>query len=237
MHATTKGIVLRRVAYSGSSVIATIYTRQFGTFAFLFRGAGKKGGKSASLQPLSRVEVTTQFKEKNEVQLGMGIQLLQGTFHHNSNPEKISISLFLAEVLYKCLREESPDPDLFDFLNASLEYFESASEYNNFHLIFLLKLSKFFGFQPQGVWKAEQPYFDLLNGVFTDRKNASLHMLNREETALLAQILQAKFGDKLVVPNKVRRKLLHGIVEYFQLQLEGFRSLKSLPIMLEIFAE
>ena len=62
-------------------------------------------------------------------------------------------------------------------------------------------------------------------------------MLNREETAFLAQILQAKFGDKLVVPNKVRRKLLHGIVEYFQLQLEGFGSLKSLPIMLEIFAE
>lgn len=237
MHATTHGIVLRRVLYSGSSVIANIYTRQFGTVPFLFRGVGKKGGKSAALQPLSRVEVTTQFKEKNEVQFGSGVQLLQGTFHHSSNPEKISIALFVAEVLYKCLREESPDPDLFDFLNASLEYFESAPDYINFHLVFLTRLSKFFGFQPQGEWSSRQPYFDLLNGVFTDKKHASLHMLNSEEATSLAKVMRSNFDSKFELTNVARRKLLHGLVEYYQLQLEGFGNLKSLPIMMEIFAE
>ncbi|HKL03980.1 MAG TPA: DNA repair protein RecO [Cryomorphaceae bacterium] len=237
MHANTQGIVLRRVSYSGSSVIANIYTRKFGTVPFLFRGVGKKGGKSAALQPLSRVEVTTQFKEKNEVQFGTGIQLLQGSFHHGGNPEKISIALFIAEVLYKCLREESPDPDLFDFINASLEYFEDTPYYINFHLKFLTRLSKFFGFQPQGLWSTQEPFFDLLNGVFTHRKHASLHMLDTDEAASLSKLIQLNFQDEIKLSNASRRKLLYGLVEYYQLQLEGFGSLKSLPIMMEIFAE
>ncbi len=235
MFVNTDGIILKKVAYSSSSAIVTIYTQRFGQCPFMVRGLGKKGGRSAALQPLSRVEIDCTYREKNQVQSLSAISLKPDSciLRH---PMKGAISMFLAEMLYKSLREESPDPDLFSFLDYAIDFFEKDGFSPNFHLIFLMNLTKFFGFFPSGKWTSEKCYFDLLNGSFTSDENASLHMLGAKEAASFFELTTSNFESKLIFENLLRRNLLKTMVEFYQIHLEGLGEIKSLPILIEIFS-
>jgi len=236
MLATTEGIVLKKVAYSSSSVIATIYTRKFGQTPFMVRGIGKKGGKSATLQPLSQVDITCNYREKNQVQTLSGITIRPGT-GFSGHPLKAAISMFLAEVFYKSLREESPDEELYGFLDSSLNYFSNDDFSPNFHLILLVKLTRFFGFFPSGEWSQKTNWLDLLNGSFTDDRNSSLHMLSPLHAAKFYEMSEGGFDlDLKDLTNADRRKLLHALVEFYQIHLEGLGEIKSLPVLIEIFS-
>lgn len=235
MFVNTEGIVLKKVGYSSSSAIVTIYTQRFGQCPFMVRGLGKKGGRSAALQPLSRVEIDCTYREKNQVQSLSGISLKSDS-QLLRHPMKGAISMFLAEMLYKSLREESPDPDLFNYLDSSIDFFEKDDFSPNFHLIFLMKLTKFFGFFPSGKWTSENRYFDLLNGSFTDDENASLHMLGAKEATSFFNLTDSHFDSKLTFDNVQRRNMLKKIVEFYQIHLEGLGEIKSLPILIEIFS-
>ncbi len=149
MPTSSEGIVLRKIAYSSSSSIVTIYTHAFGQTPFMVRGIGKKGGRSAALQPLTRVVLVCNFREKNQVQTLTSLEL-KSESSQILNPLKASIALFLAEILLKSLREESADQELYEFLDSSIDYFVNDRFSPNFHLVFLLKLCRFFGFFPSG---------------------------------------------------------------------------------------
>lgn len=235
MFVNTEGIVLKKVAYSSSSAIVTIYTQRFGQCPFMVRGLGKKGGRSAALQPLSRVEIDCNYREKNQIQSLSGISLKPDS-QLLRHPMKGAISMFLAEILYKSLREESPDPDLFNYLDNSIDFFEKDDFSTNFHLIFLMSLTRFFGFSPSGKWTSEKRYFDLLNGTFTRDENASLHMLGPNEAASFFELTTSNFESKLNFNNVLRRNLLKTMVEFYQIHLEGLGEIKSLPILIEIFS-
>lgn len=236
MLTTTEGIVLKRVAYSSSSAIATIYTRKYGQTAFMVRGIGKKGGKSALLQPLTRVGISFHYREKNQIQNASGLEIKPGSSFY-VHPLKGTISMFLAEVLFKALREESPDEDLYDFLDGALDYFSTDEFSPNFHLILLVKLTRFFGFYPSGKWSSDTPYFDMINGSFTSDKNSSLHMIYPDLGRVFYEIANRDFNKETTkMTNIDRRKLLYSIIEYYQIQLEGLGEIKSLPVLIEIFS-
>ena len=66
----TLGIVLRSTDYSDSSIIAKIYTEQFGIQSYLIKGAKRKKAsvKSNLFQPLSLLELIVYKKEKKQLQ-------------------------------------------------------------------------------------------------------------------------------------------------------------------------
>jgi DNA repair protein RecO (recombination protein O) len=239
MAVSAKGIVLRKVAYSSSSAIVTVYTNKFGTTPFMVRGIGKKrSGKSAALQPLSRIEFNCNYREKNQVQALSDLSLIPGSSNFSFHPLKSVIALFLAEMLFRSLREESKDEDLFDFLDTALDFFSEDEFSPDFHLIFLIKLSRFFGFYPSGKWQDSSPYFDLLHGGFSSNPNQSVHTLSEELSKSLGDLLRADFGDKVLQRNNAsRRALLNAIVEYYQIHLEGLGQIKSLPVLVDVFSE
>lgn len=236
MLTNTEGIVLKKVAYSNSSAIATIYTRKFGQTAFMVRGIGRKGGKAAMLQPLTRVSVSFHHREKNRIQNVSNLEMKPDSSFY-VHPLKGSISIFLAEILLKALREESSDVELYDFLDGALDYFSTDEFSPNFHLILLIKLMRFFGFYPSGKWSDDTPYFDLINGSFTSDKNSSLHMISPDLACIFYEISNRDFNKETTkMTNVERRKLLYSIVEYYQIQLEGLGEIKSLPVLVEIFS-
>lgn len=236
MPVTTDGIILKKVGYSSSSAIVTIYTRKFGQVPFMVRGIGKKGGKSAALQALTRVEIECRFREKNQVQSLSSLTVKPGS-GFTGHPVKASTSMFLAEILFKTLRVESADEELYDFLDSALEYFADDADSTNFHLILLIKLSRFFGFFPSGEWSEKNNWFDLLNGSYTADRNSSLHVLEPRLAWFLSEMSQMGFDQKVKdMTNADRRKLLQGLVEYYQIHLEGLGEIKSLPVLIEIFS-
>jgi len=234
---TTAALILRKVPYSGSSMIASGYTRQFGIMSFMVRGLGKKrGNKLAALEPLSMVDISFHFREKYDVQTAKEITVKSNSGRLFFDPIKGSIQLFLSEMLYKSLREEAPDEDLFDYITSSLQYFDSGTDHIYFHLIFLTRLTKFFGFFPKGDFDESACYFDLQNGIFTSNRNSSLHTLDRDESFEFSTLTRADYSSSLRIHPDMRRRLLTSIVEYYRLHLEGFGEVKSLPILIEVFS-
>ena len=67
----TRGIVLRTVDYSDTSLIAKIYTEQFGIQSYLIKGAHRKNAsiKANLFQPLALLELVVYKKEKKQLQV------------------------------------------------------------------------------------------------------------------------------------------------------------------------
>ena len=58
--------------------------------------------------------------------------------------------MFLAEFLYRALKEEAPNEPLFAYLQHSIRWLDECEgrSFANFHLVFLMRLSRFLGLYP-----------------------------------------------------------------------------------------
>ena len=147
-----KSIVLSKLKYRDNDLIIRCYTLQRGTVNYLARGVLKNkssASKAVYFQPLSQLEIEESYKPNQSLQSFKEVKLsyLYNTLH--SNIYKGSIVMFLSEILSTVLKEEEPNEKLFSFLEASLQYLDNEESYSNFHLLFLLKLTKFLGIQPE----------------------------------------------------------------------------------------
>lgn len=238
MLTTATGFVLRKIPYTGSSVILNVYTKRHGLIAFMVRGGGKKTSsmRTNSLQSLTMVDITFHYREKNQMQTASAVNLSSEHTAANDHPGAIPVILFLSEVLYKSLREESGDEELFEFIATALHCFNGSEFSPDFHLIFLMKMSRYLGFMPDQDKDDGAVYFDLLNGCFVRSRNLNLHTMDEDESNLFNILINADFADRLPMSNTQRRKLLTRLIEYYQLHLEGLGEIKSLPILIEVFS-
>ena len=233
----TKGIVLRKTPYTSSSAILKIYTEHFGLGSYLIRGSGKKGKKAAMTQPLSRIEFSTRNKHSDHQVNTLSSPELAEHSVATINPVKSSIKIFLAEFLSKVIREEAPDPDFFEFLDSALEYLDHSSGFQNFHLVFMLKTALFLGIAPELNTLIEEGYFDLESGKFVQDKYGYIHLIEPIRAKVLAELMgQDDFGDDLHISNEERRFALEDILMYYQLHIEGFKTLKSYAVLKEVFS-
>ncbi len=236
---STHGIVLRKVQYAGNSFIVNIYTRQHGMVPFILRRARGRNStvRLSTIQPLSRVEISYDYRIKSEVQKISTISINPEATISFDDPAKTTVAFFLSEMLGKTLREESPDDELFTFIDQSLEIFFSQPFNPNFHLIFLLKLTRFFGFYPSGKWSSGDCCFDLFSGYYVPAGNQSVHSMNQLDSKFFYEISTSDYGiDSVQIVNSHRRILLAHIVDYYKLHVESLGHIKSLDVLTEVFA-
>jgi DNA repair protein RecO (recombination protein O) len=238
MQTKTTGIILHTTRFNDSASIATVYTRQLGRVSYLVYGVNKKKSvcRNALLQPLSIVELDVTHIHRKDMQqireIRMGHQFTGIPFH----PVKNSVALFLSEVLFKTLRNSVPDDNLYLFIENSilqLDYIEKGIQ--NFHLVFLLKLTRFLGFEPN-VEKGGN-YFDLLNGVFHKEKPLHIHILSPEVTLQFSALLETDYQtlEKLILTREQRSDLLKSLIEYYRLHLPEFHNIHSLSVLQSLF--
>ncbi|PIZ05346.1 MAG: DNA repair protein RecO, partial [Flavobacteriales bacterium CG_4_10_14_0_8_um_filter_32_5] len=120
---TTKGIVIHQFKYGEKSVIAKIYTEKFGLQSYIINGvrSKKSTNKFAYLQPLSLVEINAYHKENKGLQHLKSIKLDIPFQYIPFDVYKGSIAFFVAEVIYKTIKEEEANSELFDFLYNSVQ--------------------------------------------------------------------------------------------------------------------
>lgn len=238
MLSKTCGIALHRIIYSESSLIAKIYTEQYGLCSFLVHEARKKNTSSKAnlLQPFSLVELVAYHKETSGLQKIKEIKNNFSLKTVQSDPSKIAIAFFLSEILSKSLREGIPDKPLFTFLSESIIFLDRLANPSCFHLLFLIKLTKFLGFYPQaetsGLAKST-PFFDLLNGSFTREQPAHSRFLNPELSAHLQDFIAMNFADveRYVMEKKYKTALLEKIIDFYRLHLTILPEIKSLRVL------
>ena len=166
-------------------------------------------------------------------------QLSAANYFHtiHVNPVKSTMVMFLAEVMQMVLKEEESNTLLYRYLEENLIRFdEREKNYADFHLWFLMQLTKFLGFFPN-IDEMEQDYFDLENGVFTS-ESVHVEHLTHTQTQLWKALLRLDFRENqsTAFNQSQRRELLHLLMKYYQIHLPNFFQPKSLEVLQEIFS-
>lgn len=239
MQVTTKAIVLTSIKYGDTSLIVKVFTESDGLKSYLLRGvlASKKGKvKKALFQPLSQLEIVANHKNKGSLE---SIKEAKLHYHYQSlhtNIVKNALALFLAEMLANSIFEEETNKELFHYLEASLQWLDMHTEISNFHLFFLIVLTKFLGFYPD-TDNIDAPYFDLQEGEFLSITSLN-PSLSGENLMFFKSFLGINFDAISTVKMKKsnRQELLNSLVSYYELHLQGFRKPKSLAVLNEVFS-
>lgn len=241
MHSNTKGIVIHHFKYSEKSVIAKVYTENYGLQSYILNGVRNKKSKNkaAYLQPLSLVEITANHKENKGLQRVKTIDLETPFQTIPFDISKSSLAFFIAEILYKSIKEEEANISLFEFLHQSIQVLDlSDNSYSNFHLVFLANLSKYLGFYPHIPISPETNsfYFDLQEGCFLNLLPYHRAFVEPPISTLLHQVFGANFDamETLIIENKQRKMLLSTLLNYYSLHLSNFDNLKTLDILEEV---
>jgi DNA repair protein RecO (recombination protein O) len=237
----TRGIVLKTTLYSESSVVVQIFTEKFGIQSYMINGVKKPKAKIRMnmLQPLHLVEMIVYHKNNTSIQR---VSELRPAPIFKSIPYDIiksTIVLFLNEVLYKSIRQQTTDEYLFDFIFSSVCWFDESEELNvNFHLAFLLKLSRFLGFAPSTQTKSDQSYFDLQEGEFRSSIPVHPYFLDKSDASLFISLFSIPFEkiNEINMENQTRRSILDKILVYYTLHTASFGDIRSHQILEDVLS-
>jgi DNA repair protein RecO (recombination protein O) len=236
----TLGIVLKQIKYGETSIIAHLYTRRWGRIAIMVPGArtSSKNRKAHLFQPLTILDMEVYFKERRELQKIKEVRNHSPFMHISGDPVKSSIAIFLAEILSKALREEEPNAELFDFLDSHIQFLDLMDQgVANFHLYFLMRLSRHLGFNPGIPPEQGNLWFDLLHGSFSTATPLHDSFLTPELTTLLIRFLSAQVSDlaSIEIDRATRAELLSGILRFYYQHLDGLGEIRSHTVLNALF--
>ncbi len=235
---TTKAIVIKSIKYGDTSLIVTCYTKNCGIKTYLLKGilkSRKAKIKPAYFQPLMQLNLTVNHNNKGGLNSIRDIEILHFYNSIYTDIKKQTIALFLAEIVYYAIREEEQNNTLYKYLETSFLWLDTHSNISNFHLLFLLNLTKFLGFYPE-MNISNKIYFDLLEGNFTNFNNVNLVKGNNliQFKKLLGINFEVLHTIDFSATN--RQAVLSILIQYFELHLEGFKKPKSLAILKSVFS-
>ena len=239
MALATPAIVLSSLKYGDNSIIVRMYGEKTGLLQCMLKGIlGRRKGKMSPglFQPLSQLEVIAvpgrngKLGYLKEASLGVAYTTIPTDIH------KSAIALFLSETLTQALKEEAPDPPLYHYLQSAFSWLDDTGSIANFHLAFLLGLTRYLGFYPDAT-EGQGKYFDMEEGAFTSYPPAG-PAISGEQVSLFRQLLGINFDAiQAVRMNKTqRRELLTALVKYYEIHLQGFRKPRSLDVLDEVFS-
>ena len=236
----TRGIVLHRIKYSDSSVIVYIYTEKSGRLTFLVRGARRKKSriKINLFQPLYALDLEIYYNPKRELQSIKEYNIIIPFVSIPYSIQKSTIALFLGEMLYRFLLEEEANNPLFEYLLNSIRYLDKTEKsVSNFHLLFLIQLTKYLGFNPNDNYSEQTPVLDLKNGIFVQTIPNHTNYLNLKESRLFYNFQNTNFEkiNLLKLSSASRTNLLARIIEFYKLHQSFCGEIKSFQIMKEVF--
>jgi len=237
----TSGIILHTTKYSETSLIVKIISPDFGVKSYIVSGVRSKKSKSkASLfQPLALVEMVVSNSDKTELQRISEINILYPYTDIPYNIIKSSIALFLNEVVYKAVKEQHADENMFEFIKNSLQVLDLKQDScSNFHIFFMIQLSRYLGFFPEGQYSASTSIFDLQEGRFVYQFPRHTNYLNEIDSQLLDDLINAEYAtvQQLKIDKTQRKQLLQALIKFYQFHISSFGEIKSYDILEQVIA-
>ena len=235
----TRGIILRTVKYSETSIIADIYTEGVGLRSYIISGVRTQRSKVAMglLQVMSLVDIVA-YDAPGKLNR---IKEIHAAHIYTALPFEVrrsSIGLFMAEITRRTIRESEENEALFAFLFDIFKYLDETSEhFSNLHLSFLLELSGHLGFRPDESEYTEGSVFDLKSGIFTHNTIGHSHFLNENLTKILRGLLEVSSAQShlIKINHEERRQLIGELLKFYQFHLDNFPDINSFKIFQEIF--
>ena len=237
----TRAIVLHSLKYGEMRMIVDVFTRQYGRLSFIVSmpKTAKSKMKKQFFQPLSLLEIEADIRQKVQLQKLKDVRLASPFTSIPFHPHKLSMALFLAEFLYHALRSEQRNELLYDYVESSIQWLDGQdSQFANFHLVFLIRMSGFLGFYPNLDNYKAGDYFDLRESVFLPSPPVHRDFLFPEEAEKVQLMMRMDFPTMHLfqMSHGERNRLLEVSLLYYRLHLPDFPEMKSITVLQELYA-
>jgi len=238
----TKAIVLHSFKYGERKLIVDLLTEECGRVSCIVKMAASSKGKirKQCFQPLTLLELIIDQRPQRSLQTISEARVSVPFTSVPFNPYKLAISLFVAEFLRAVTSREPSDAALYAYVENSLRWLDECQEgFANFHLVFLMRLTKFLGFFPNTANYAEGCWFDLRSSTFTPTAPLHRDALPPTEAHKIGLLLRMNFATMHLykMSHADRNRMVDVILNYYRLHQPDMAELKSLDVLRELFAD
>ena len=212
---TAELLVLATTKVGENAVVVHTLSREWGRRGFLVPSARKTG--TALLLPLNILEAEVVENPKSELWSIRNIQARDSLNGIRGNLHKNAMSLFLAEVLFRTLREGAYEDGLFEWCVGSILTLDALEEdFANFHVRFLLEFSGALGFRPT---------------------LADVAPFAGDNTLLLKPFLETDFSRSMLIPlsGGQRSALCEALLRYLEFHTDQPIRIRSLQVLRELY--
>ncbi len=233
----TDAIILHTIKYSETSVIAHIYTEQFGNGTYIMNNVRTNRSKMALFQPLSYVHLSViRKKDPKQIHRITSISFAMVPANTTTNVYKSTIALFVGEITDRIFKEEEQQFSFFQFLKSFVLLLEESEQYfANLHILYLLHVCRFIGVTPKNNYSRQAPYFSLRQAQFVET-NEEYETLTIDDSRLFGKILCTQEITDVVTLNRLERQhLLHIMMQYYDIHICKTENIKSLTVLQMVF--
>lgn len=236
----TRAIVLRAFRYGETQLIIELLTEQCGRVSFINKvpRTAKAKIKKQLFQPLTILDLEFEHRPNTNLQHIRDVQLAYPFRSIPFDAGKLSISLFLSEFLCYATKDEQDNRPLFKYVETSMCWLDEAQHsFANFHLTFMMRLSRFLGFYPNLDDYSEGCLFDLRNGCFAPVTPLHPDFLTIDETRKI-NLLMRMTPDTMhlfTMSRQERNRCTEIILTFYRLHIPNFPELKSFEVLRELF--
>ena len=235
----SKAFVIRSIKNGETSLIVSCYLEDIGYKTFIVKGVyGSKKSKfsKAHFFPLNIINLNYSYTEGKNLGFIKEVKTEKLYKSLHLDIQKSSVIIFLSEILNSIFKEETlVNNDLFNFLLNTLSWYDQVKSCNNFHLKFLIELSRFIGFYPN-INNENDSFFNLESGSTSATQSMGTNISGNDLT-LFKEFLGTEFEDlnSMNTKNESRTRILNYIIDYYSLHLQMFKTPKSINVFAEIF--
>ena len=240
MEVKTEAVVLRSFKYGDNKLIVDLFTRSDGRVSFVvpLPKSGKGKIKKQFFQPLSQLTVEYDLRPRVQLQRLKEAGLAYPYVSIPFDMVKLSVSLFLSEFLCYALRGEQRNELLYRYIVDSLQWLDECREgMANFHLVFLMRLTRFLGFYPNLDDYEEGSCFDLRGSCFCPHPPLHRDFLAPDEARKISLMMRMNYQTMHLfrISRQERNRLLEVAVRYYAIHIPDFPELKSLEVLKSMF--
>jgi Recombination protein O N terminal./Recombination protein O C terminal. len=208
-------IVLNHTLFGENSMVLHTLSREYGRRGFLVRVGCRT--PMALFSPLNILEAEITENPKSNLWLARNFVCLSPLNGIRSSIYKNTMTLFMSEVLYRVVKDQTNEDGLADWLKGQILTLDALqSDFSNFHLLFLLSLCSALGFCPSA---------------------GDLAPFAGEHLQSLELLLSSGFEEALLVPLKgaARNEIAESVLKYIEHHMESSVNVRSLGVLREIF--
>ncbi len=238
----SQAIVLHLTKYGDSGLIAHVLDSRLGRRGIYLRGITKNKNNAviAHFHNLAILEVVTATSTKSKLLYLREYHPIVQLHSIRTDISKGAIALFVSEVIFRTLREESGDEELFEWFKGMISALESLEgNCANFHLKFLTGFCRQMGFLPHDNYSEQTLLFDIISARFVtpDSSHDSSYLFSEQDSLLLHQLLSADLDKVLKIPlnARARNSFCDQMLKYLGYWLDTSINIRSLAVLHAIF--
>lgn len=210
-------IILNHTKFGENSIVLHTLSSEYGRRGFLVKVSPRTA--MALFLPLNILEAEVTENPKSSLWFARNFVSVNPLNGIRSNIHKNTMTLFMSEVLYRVVKDQTTEDGLADWLKGQILTLDALqSDFANFHLLFLLNLCAALGFDPDLAGLAP----------FADKKLIHIEAL-----------LKTPFAEALLLPlsGADRNAIAESILKYIEYHTESAVNVRSLAVLREIYGD